>query len=160
MTDTPGLTRSQLEAERESVNARLGQVEAEIEGIKAELAARLTGIQSDAQRLRTSLGQIDAELARRAARDAVVPTISDHALLRYIERNFGIEVEVMRSELMTESLAMAIKAGAASVRSTEGTWVIKGSTVVTFKLPEMSKPKGRARGLGQQHDFDDEGEAA
>lgn len=149
-------SRTDLERERDQANARLAQVEAEIEAIKSEMAQRLSSIQADAQRLRTTIGQIDGELARRETRDAVVPTISDHALLRYIERVHGIDVEAMKAELLTDSLSLAIKAGAVSVRLAEGSWVIKGSTVVTFKSNDMAKPKRRARGLGQQHDFDDE----
>lgn len=153
-------TRSELERDREATNARLSQVEAEIENIKAEMGERLRSVQSNAQQLRTALGQIDGELSRRAANDAMVPTISDHALLRYMERIHDIDVEAMKAELLTETMVLAIKAGAASVRSADGTWVIKGSTVVTFKSPEMDKPKRGPRGLGQQHDFDDEDEAA
>jgi hypothetical protein len=80
MADLTTTSRSDLEAERVDLNDKLARVEAEITSIKAELAGRLQSVQADAQTLRTRLGQVEAEIARRVRLDAVVPTISDRAL--------------------------------------------------------------------------------
>lgn len=143
-------TRSELQAERDALETRLGSIEAEIAGVKAEMAARLSGVEGEAQRVRTRLGQIIGEISRREAADAVVPTISDHALLRYIERLCGVDIEAMKAELLTDAVVLAIKSGASAVKSSVGTMVIKGNTVVTFKDHEM-RPKRKTRaGRGEQ----------
>jgi hypothetical protein len=113
------------------------------------MAARLGGIEAEAQRIRSRLGQITTELDRRAAQDALVPTISDHALLRYIERICGVDVEAMKAELLTETVVLAIKQGATAVKSPVGTMVIKGNTVVTFLDPDMRPKRKTKRGMRQ-----------
>lgn len=141
------VSRTALEAERTDLTAKLGAITADIGSIKAEMAARLGGIEAEAQRVRSRLGQIDTELRKREAHDAMVPTISDHALLRYIERVCGVNVEDLKAELLTDAVVMAIKAGASAVKSPVGTMVIKGSTVVTFLDPEMRPKRKTKRGL-------------
>lgn len=149
-----GGSRSELERDRGELTAQLSRVEASIENTKAELAARLKEDQSEAQRLRSRIGSIDAELQRREARDNIVPTISDHALLRYIERACGVDVETLKSELLTDAVVLAIKSGATGVRTPHGTMVIKGNTVVTFKSDDMDNRR-RAR-VGRPRDEADE----
>jgi hypothetical protein len=157
------LTRTDLQGRRADIAQKLSHLTGQIEGVRAEYGARLSALETDAQKLRTSLGQIDSELARREAADNIVPTISDHALLRYIERVCGVDIEGMKAELLTDAVVMAIKAGASAVRSPVGTMVIKGSTVVTFLDPEMRPKRKTKRGLVEIEDnvFDiEEGSAA
>lgn len=135
MTDTSTMTRGQLEARKDEISPILARIAAEIEVAKSELAARIEGLQSDWHKLNSELGAVQSELGRREAQDAIVPTISDHALLRYIERVCGVDIVVT-----------AIKAGASAVRHPYGKMVIKGSTVVTILAPEAPRrkvPKGR-----------------
>lgn len=151
-------TRSELLAERDALETRLGFIEADIAGVKAEMAARLSGVEGEAQRVRTRLGQVIGEISRREAADAVVPTISDHALLRYIERVCGVDIEAMKAELLTDTVVLAIKSGATAVKSPAGTMVIKGSTVVTFKEHESrrnNKPRN-SRAVAEQDEFHDD----
>lgn len=140
-------TRTELETERSDLSRKLGAITADISSIKAEMAARLGDIEAEAQRIRSRLGQIDTELRRREASDALVPTISDHALLRYIERTCGVNVEDLKAQLLTDAVVMAIKSGATAVKSPVGTMVIKGSTVVTFLDAEMRPKRKTKRGL-------------
>lgn len=140
-------TRTELETERSDLTNKIGVIEATIGAIKAEMATRLGGVEVEAQRIRSRLGQITAELERRAANDAMVPTISDHALLRYIERVCGVNVEDLKAELLTDAVVLAIKSGASAVKSPVGTMVIKGSTVVTFLDAEMRPKRRTKRGM-------------
>lgn len=140
-------TRAELEIERADLTGKLGVVTADIGSIKAEMAARLGSVEGEAQRIRSRLGQIETELRRREVHDAMVPTISDHAMLRYIERIRGIDVEAMKASLLTETVVLAIKSGATAVKSPAGTMVIKGSTVVTFLDPEMRPKRKTQRGM-------------
>lgn len=154
MSQFDAVTRTDLVRQRDDALGKLSRVEAEIEGIKADLAARLNGVQGDAQRLRSTIGQLEGEIARREAMDRVVPTISDHALLRYIERLCVVDVEALKAEMLTPSVVAAIKAGATGVKMPLGTLVIKGSTVVTFLTADM-RPKAKTkRGLARQYDED------
>jgi hypothetical protein len=145
-------TRAELEIERADLAGKLGTIMADIEATKAEMAARLGGVEAEAQRIRSRLGQIDTELRRREAHDAMVPTISDHALLRYIERIHGVDVEAMKTALLTETVVLAIKSGATAVKSPAGTMVIKGSTVVTLLDPEMRPKRKTQRGMREVDD--------
>jgi hypothetical protein len=138
-------TRSELARRRADLVGKLSRIEAEIASVKAEMAARLEGAQGEAQKLRSEIGQIDAEVSRREALDAIVPTISDHALLRFIERVHGVDVEALKADLLTDAVVLAIKSGATGVKTQHGTFVIKGSTVVTFKTPDMDQPKRAPR---------------
>jgi hypothetical protein len=157
-----GLSRTELHSERVELEGKLGAIEADIASIKAEMATRLSGVEGEAQRLRTRLGQINAEIMRREAMDAMVPTISDHALLRYIERICGVDIEAMKAELLTNAVVMAIKAGASAVKSPVGTMVIKGNTVVTFldaeMRPKRKTPKRQKAGPPDAWFYYDEGD--
>jgi len=152
MADLTTTPRNDLEAERDDLNGKLARIEADIASIKAEYSARLQGVQTDAQKLRTRLGQIDSEIARRIAMEAVVPTISDHALLRYMERVHGINVEALKADLLTDALVSAIKSGASGMQTPEGTFVIKGHSVVTFLGKDMRPKKKTKRGMRQIDD--------
>jgi len=103
--------------------------------------------------MRTRLGQIDAELARREAADKLVPSVSDHALLRYIERAHGIDIEALRDKVLTPNVITAIKTGASAVKSPIGTMVIKGNTVVTFLDADM-RPRKKVQ-KGRYHEIED-----
>lgn len=151
-------TRNELHAERSDLEVKLGKVEAEVAGIKAEMAARLSGFEGEAQKIRARLGQVAGEIARREAADSMVPTISDHALLRYIERVCGVDIEAMKAELLTDTVVLAIKSGATAVKSPDGTMVIKGSTVVTFKEHESRRNNNtrNSRAAAEQDEFHDE----
>ena len=59
--------------------------------------------------------------------------VTDHALIRYLERHHGFDLDKYRRELMTKTVREAIRAGATSVKMKGGTLVLRGSTVVTFK---------------------------
>lgn len=145
-------TRTELEAERADLAMKLGAVEADLSAIKAEVATKMGALEDEAQRLRTRMGQVSAELSRREAQDAMVPTISDHALLRYIERTCGVDIASLKAELLTDTVVLAIKSGATAVKSPVGTMVIKGSTVVTFLDPEMRPKRKTQRGMREVGD--------
>ncbi len=155
MNDLSTASRTDLHERKADVSAKLGRAEAEIEAIKSEMATRLSGFQAEAQSMRSQLGQIESELSRREARDAIEPNISDHALLRYIERRSGVDMDALRAELMTPALINAVKAGATGLKGPLGTFVIKGSTVVTFLSADMRPKRKTQRGLYAEAEIDD-----
>lgn len=141
------MTRSELAAARDEADAKLANVSSQIAGIKADMAARLSGLTAEEQRQKSILGQVTNELSRREALDAVVPTITDHALLRYMERMHGVDVAAMKAELLSEALVAAIKAGATAMKTPDGTFVINGSSVITFLGNDMRPKRKTKRGL-------------
>lgn len=68
----------------------------------------------------------------------VIPTIqvSDHAVLRYLERHHGIDVEQVR-ELIGQCCERGAKVGAPVVRVGKARFVLRGHVVVTC-YPEGS----------------------
>ena len=60
-------------------------------------------------------------------------TVSDHAVLRYIERIHGIDVERIRHEMMPKELAKAIDmaGGCGKFPTGECRYVVRDNTVVT-----------------------------
>jgi hypothetical protein len=147
------LNRTELHELAQDHRGKLARAEAGVETIKAEMAKRLEDVVAAVQRHRSSLGEIESEIRRREARDAIVPSISDHALLRYIERVHGVDVEALKVDLLSDKLVLAIKAGATGLKTSEGTFVIKGASVVTFLGTDM-RPKRRSRKGVVDEDFD------
>lgn len=66
-----------------------------------------------------------------------VPAITDHAVLRYIERVFEIDIESMRRQLLdTPGLRGAILAGAKHFATGGVVFSIRDSVVVTVQIGE------------------------
>lgn len=59
------------------------------------------------------------------------PRITDHAVLRYIERVHGVDVEKIRSQLLTDAVKLAARTGASKVKRHDCTLVLKSDAVVT-----------------------------
>lgn len=63
--------------------------------------------------------------------------VSDHALLRYLERVLDLPVEQIRRSILTDGVVMAMALGAQSVRLADHHVVIQGRVVVTVLAPAM-----------------------
>lgn len=59
--------------------------------------------------------------------------ISDHALIRYLERVWGVNVDKARKEMLSPDLRAAAAMGASSLCKNGMAYVIKGGRVVTVK---------------------------
>lgn len=103
---------------------------------------------------RSRLGEIRAELAKRL-KPAPEPRMSDHALLRYIERILEIDVEALRQEVMSDSVKSALRMGASGVTVNGVKMVAKDGVIVTVLAEQMRPKKRTARGW---MDLDDTGD--
>ena len=76
------------------------------------------------------------------------PYISDHAVLRYLERVKGVDVEAARAEMMSASVATAIDIGCDTVKLGNGARLkLQGHVVQTVLTREMAeRDNRRARG--------------
>lgn len=111
-------------------------------GQLAEVMDRLAELTDEVVTLRAQIGRNDKERARLTAertsleqliaarRDKVI--VSDHAVIRYLERRHGFDFEDVRDEIVTPALIAAVNVGAAGIKVDGGTFKIRGRTVVTY----------------------------
>lgn len=72
------------------------------------------------------------------------PHISDHAVLRYIQRKMGFDLDAIRAEIMTPTVYYAIKAGACKVTIEGYSYMVsKEGCITTIIGPDMALPKER-----------------
>lgn len=75
-----------------------------------------------------SINQLERTLVKM--REGV--RVSDHAVVRYLERRYGFDFEGVRAEIATPQLRAAAKAGAAGWKVEGGTFKISDGTVTTY----------------------------
>lgn len=107
-----------------------------------DIERRIEALVEESRPLREQTSNIDrtknalnAELAEVKLRLRVLteaPSVSDHAVIRYLERKHGFCFEDIRSEMLTDTVVAAMRSGVESVKALGGTMVIKGMKVVTF----------------------------
>jgi hypothetical protein len=66
------------------------------------------------------------------------PEISDHAAIRYLERQFNFDFDKMKAELLTDTVKLAIRMGAQSVKAHGGRLMIRGNKATTFIIPNRN----------------------
>jgi predicted nucleic acid-binding Zn-ribbon protein len=108
-----------------------------------ELQVRLTKAQAEAETAQGELGraqqkyrdavQLVEQLRSRLTNASQKPVVSEHALLRYIERFHGINLEEIRAKILTERNVAAIARLGTGKYPIEGGGraVVKGNTVVS-----------------------------
>lgn len=72
------------------------------------------------------------------------PRITDHAVLRFLERVKGVDLAAVRAEMATPEVCAAVKAGARSVITQGHALVIENGTIITVLGPGM-RPNRRKR---------------
>lgn len=70
------------------------------------------------------------------------PMITDHAMVRFLERHYDFDFDTMKKSLLTDTLKMACRMGAQSVKAHGGRWTIRGGVVTTFLKGPRTSPKG------------------
>lgn len=72
------------------------------------------------------------DLDVKIKKEKQVPKISDHAVIRFLERKYNIEFEDVRKEIMTNNLREAIESGCTKYKSNGFEYIIKEKTVITI----------------------------
>jgi ABC-type Zn2+ transport system substrate-binding protein/surface adhesin len=98
-----------------------------VESDIASLKAKSRPIQQQISKLETERMSIQQELDEARKK----PRVSDHALIRYFERKFGVSFEDTRAEILTPDRIAAIRAGAKSIKHDGMVFKITGTTIVT-----------------------------
>lgn len=146
MTDSPPVPI--LAADVEATDGPPSTAMAILEAI-ALLDHRLGELILEAKPLRERMGVLDKEKARITARKAELSMtleemrkgvfVSDHAVVRYLERRYGFDFDGVRREIATPALRAAAAVGAVGVKVAGGSFKLKGRTVTTY-IAHEDKP--------------------
>lgn len=108
----------------------------------ASIQRQLDEVAFASKPVRDKLSQLDKESSRLKAErkrledllEAVTEGIevSDHALVRYLERHLGYDFDEVRKAMITPGVRAAVNVGAEGVKAHGGTFKIKGRTITTF----------------------------
>lgn len=71
--------------------------------------------------------------------------ISDHAVIRYLERRYGFDFEHVRKEMHSDTLEHADRFGCGTVISNGGKMVLHEGVVTTFLPKQARQVKRRMR---------------
>jgi len=104
----------------------------ELEKLIGILNLELTDINATRRRKAATLSEVQAELTRRKEDARFRPSISDHAILRYLERIGGVDVEGLRTKLLTPELQSAMRSQANKYTCDGITYMLRDNTVVTI----------------------------
>lgn len=115
-------------------------------------------LQRDSARLQSAIGETEMRLAdlnaglvlvrqelAKRLKPASEPKVSDHALLRYIERIMEIDIEAIRASILTDAVKGALNAGATGVTVNGVKFVSNGERVLVTVLSEGMRPKKKTR---------------
>lgn len=146
-----------LAAQRTAINARLSVLHGEITALEVQLKQATASIPDPMAGVIVAepAGIMPMEVVEPIAPIAPVPMpqpkafaprVSDHAVLRYLERASGMDFAAVRHKLLTPNVVAAMKAGARAVKVDGGRLIIKDDTVVTFapKDPHQGRTPANA----------------
>lgn len=71
------------------------------------------------------------EIMAEKSKPAEEPTVSDHALVRWMERQMGIDLDEIRAQILTPERADMIRFGAKAINAGNVTLKVDGMAIVT-----------------------------
>ena len=110
------------------------------------LREEMSALQSTESKLNSEIDKIHNELAK--GKEA--PRVSDHAVIRYLERERGFDFEEVRKSLLTPTVLAAMDMNAQGVKIQGGTLKLSGKTVTTFVVQgfrDGKKPKAKRKSV-------------
>lgn len=114
----------------EKLEQELLAVDAEIAGIQTKITPLQQQI-TPLQRRLADAQQWASDVRNKLAVARQAPRVSDHAVIRYLERKYGFSFDDIREEIMTPTTIAAINAGANAVKVNSSKFVVKDKTIVT-----------------------------
>jgi DNA repair ATPase RecN len=114
----------------ESLGAQIAAIEAQLHAVseaKRQHSKAMSGLDSHASQLTKKLATLSEVQAKLRA--GVV--ISDHALVRWLERHYGMDLEPYRQE-MANALSQAVAVGASGLKTAHGVFKIRDGVVTTY----------------------------
>jgi transposase len=116
---------TKLRADKRALGRQL--YEAQSEAARGAAAANVQRV----ERLTRQINDL-SDLIRRYERP---PQVSDHAVLRYLERHYQIDIDQIRKEILTPAVRQAMAMGACSVKIGRDKLIIQRNTIVTYWKP-------------------------
>jgi DNA gyrase/topoisomerase IV subunit A len=120
----------------------------------ARIESQISELERTVADLRASFGTIRSELAKRL-RPSPEPRCSEHALLRFIERVYGVNIDAARAEIMTPAVVAALKAGVTAVTVKGVKMLAKEGVIVTVVTNEMKNEGKHKRTRAYETDEDE-----
>jgi uncharacterized protein YlxW (UPF0749 family) len=96
---------------------------ADLNAQKQLLVNRLMTLQKDITKVNSEI-----EEAKKLAKE---PSVSDHAVVRYLERAMGFDIDAVRDAILTDLVKSAMAAGVVSVTQDGVKLVIRDNRVIT-----------------------------
>ena len=127
-----------------------------IHGRISEHQREMTALQGEVAQMEATRRSLLAEVERRS-RPAEDIRITDHALLRYVERVFGIDVDAVRREILTDGVARCIELGASTITVKGIQFRVRDRSIVTVIGSDQKthRKKSRAHHRGRRPAGDD-----
>ncbi len=103
---------------------------------KTRIDQQITDLKADRILVTNELNRAQQELEKRRRKEAQgksEPTVSSHALLRYIERVLEINVKMLESHILSPTNRAAIAAGATKIKANGITLVVRDNVIVTVQ---------------------------
>ena len=115
--------------EIKSINTQIKQLESNLNALNEDVKTKQKAASAMSNRvaaLKEKLLHIQTHTSR--------PIISEHALLRYLERVKGVDMEELKNEILDNNTVSQIKfAGSCSIKKENYTLVVKNNTILTIK---------------------------
>lgn len=113
---------------------------------RAELGRQMKQLGSRVAAMHGRLGSINAALKRRRAADSDRFEITDHAVLRFLERAKGLDVAAVRAEIVTllqRAIGVKHEHGKGALRNGDLVFLVKDRRVQTMyrtdEMPDISE---------------------
>lgn len=106
----------------------------ELETKLAQLATELVAARAKVKPLAQAVSRIEQQVreTERQIEDArKQPRVSDHAVIRYLERKYGFSFERVRAEILTPDRVSAINAGATGISHEGVRFLVRDKTITT-----------------------------
>ena len=146
-----GRSTSDLVDEIEDLKAKIETIHGRI----AEHQREMTALQGEVAQMEATRRSLLAEVERRS-HPTVDVRITDHALLRYVERIFRIDVDAVRREILTDGVAKCIELGASTITVNGVQFRVKDRSIVTVigndQKNHQKRSKAHHRGRRPERD--------
>lgn len=120
---------------------QLRDLSADLKSKLDRISSQLTSLELEYRQFLSDVSSIDNELMRRS-RPAPEPRVSDHALLRFIERVFKIDIDYIKNRrMLTPTVIEAMKNGATGVTVEGLRMKIADNTIVTVYIEDKPHTK-------------------
>ncbi len=107
------------------------EMERELKDLTAKIDELKTTVAQSQRALSVAENRQKVLVHELAPRQKNGVNVSDHALIRYLERRFKLDLDGLRAEILTPERISAIKAGAGRISVDGLKFIVKDNTIVT-----------------------------